>query len=91
MAPKKRSPKKSVGSRFIFFGSLFAAVFVAGVLYLVLPKPGPTKPEENPAELKARLATERGKRKRELQDELSDWEMKNDQLRREIERLKTKP
>ncbi len=78
-------PRRSILTRLAL---AFAVAFVGAVLYLVIPKSAPSEGLESLPELKARLAAERGKRRRELQDELSDLELKNEQLRREIERLK---
>jgi len=90
-AKHRLSQGGKVGSRFWVSLSLLAAfVFTLAVFWQVLPRSSRKVREESPARLKERLAEERSSRRRELEEKLSEWQMKNEKLRREIERLKAR-
>ena len=69
---------------------LLATTFLFGffVLWNVLPPDRDKPPEESLSELKNRLDKERSDRREELEEQLSEWQMKNEKLQREVERLK---
>jgi flagellar basal body-associated protein FliL len=85
---KGKSEKRRKASFLILLSCVAALVFSLAVLWQVLPFHRETAPRESLSELRNRLAKERSERKRQLDGELSELQMENEKLRREIERLK---
>jgi hypothetical protein len=68
--------------------AVFSLVLVTAVLYEIIPRSRPGWEVENLTELKQHLDTKYKERQEKLLRDLDDWRMKNEDLRKEIGRLK---